>query len=210
MNVEELQAKFCEYKKNHEKSTKPEAFNYIEPFIASLPLNNESRPGVLYSRISTNYQNDGFSLEHQEKAMIDYCEKNNIYIIEKYSEVVSGGSMERMELKRLLSSLKPGYCVICNAVSRLSRNLEDLLSINRQIKEKKSSLILLDIGVDSSTPNGKLLISLIGSISEIEKTTISGRVTAVMQHLKATNQLVCKPHYGWKMGPHGLEKKEDE
>jgi len=212
MNIEELQLKFHE-NKNSDKTLKKEInkFDYVTPFVASLPLNNESRPAVLYMRISTQYQqNDGYSLEHQDSTLTKYCLNNNLYIVDKFVEVISGGTMERPELQRMLESLKPGYCVVCNAVSRLSRNLEDLFEIDKRIKQSKATLILLDIAVDTSTTNGKLILTMMGSVSEIERAQISERVSNVMQYLKSEKKLKTKPHYGWKRTPDGLEKKEDE
>lgn len=211
MSLEELQLKYKSHKKTEPKSKKPEKLEYAVPLIDSIPLNNESRPAVLYMRISTQYQqNDGFSLEHQDSVLTDYCKKNNLYIVEKYVEVISGGTMERAELKRMLADLKPGYCVVCNSTSRLSRNLEDLFEINKKIKQAKASLILLDISVDTSTPNGKLILSLMGSVSEIERAQISDRVSSVMRYLQAEQKLIKKPHYGWTQTKNGLVEKEDE
>ena len=210
MSVEELQLKFQQHK-IVKPVVKPVNFDFTSTLMDSIPLNADSRPCVLYMRISTQYQkNDGHSLDHQDSILTDYCKKNNLYIIEKFVEVISGGTMDRPELQRMLNSLKPGYCVVCNAVSRLSRNMDDLSEINKRIKKSKASLILLDISIDTSTPNGKMLLNMVGSVAEIERAQISERVSNVMQYLKSENKLKTKPHYGWRRTVNGLEKKEDE
>lgn len=215
MNAEELQKIFQEGKISHQqqKNQKKNNIDYVAPLLMnSIPLNAESRPAFIYMRVSTSMQYEtGHSLAQQESALIDYCLKNNLYIVDKFVEVISGGSMEREELKRMLRSLKPGYCVIATAVSRLSRNIEDLLEINKIIQKSKASLILLDISVDTSTTTGKILLAMLGSVSEMERKQISDRVSNVMQHLKKTGELKCKPHYGWGRNNKGeLYKKPDE
>ena len=210
MEEQELQKIFNEGKKPNQKKKKNQN-EYVAP-LNSVAINADSRPGFLYMRVSTNMQYEtGFSLEQQESALIDHCNKNNIYIVDKFIEAVSGGSMERNELKRMLKSLKPGYCVLATSVSRLSRNIDDLIEINKIINKSKASLILLDIFMDTSTANGKLLLMMLGTVSEIEREQISTRVSNVMQHLKKKGQLKCKPHYGWTRNESGeLIKKPDE
>jgi len=206
MNVEDLQLKFNNKKKT--KNPKLE-MDFVTPLLSSLNVNE--RPGVIYSRVSTNMQYEkGFSLDHQDHVLTEYCKKNNIHIVGKYVEAVSGGSMNRPELQKMLASLRPGYAVVCNAVSRLSRNLDDLLHIVRLIKQAKSTLILLDMAVDTSTTNGRFMLSVMGMMSEMERANISERVSNVMQHLKSEGRLICKPHYGWKYEDGVLIEKEDE
>lgn len=114
---------------------------------------------VAYVRVSTIEQNEARQIEALEK-----------FGIEKwYIEKVSGKSMDRPKLKELLDFVREGDTIYVHDFSRLARNTEDLLHIVNSLKEKKVRLISNKENIDSSTPSGELMLTMIGAIYQFER-----------------------------------------
>lgn len=120
---------------------------------------------IAYIRVSTTAQND----DRQYAAM----EKLNI---EKYfSEKVSGKNAERPELQAMLDFVREGDTVYIHDFSRLARSTKDLLDITNRLKSKGVALKSIKENLDTSTPTGKLMLTMIGAINEFELATIHER-----------------------------------
>jgi DNA invertase Pin-like site-specific DNA recombinase len=214
MNDNELRHEFFKIKNEEYLKKNPGRKDIEKDLIPLVEINPNQKQAFLYTRCSTNFQVvDGYSLDQQDAQLTDYCNNHNIQIIQKFQDAgISGGDIvNRPGLNQMLNSLRPGYFVICSNVSRLSRSTEQLLSINKQIKAKKAELILMDLDMDTSTPSGKLMLTVIASLATFEKDQISERVTKTMNHLSAQGLLIKKPHYGWTRKPGGeLEPKKIE
>ena len=120
---------------------------------------------IAYIRVSTTAQND----DRQYAAM----EKLNI---EKYfSEKVSGKDAERPELQAMLDFVREGDTVYIHDFSRLARSTKDLLDITNRLESKGVALKSIKENLDTSTPTGKLMLTMIGAINEFELATIHER-----------------------------------
>ncbi len=120
---------------------------------------------IAYIRVSTTAQND----DRQYAAM----EKLNI---EKYfSEKVSGKNAERPELQAMLDFVREGDTVYIHDFSRLARSTKDLLDITNRLESKGVALKSIKENLDTSTPTGKLMLTMIGAINEFELATIHER-----------------------------------
>ncbi len=191
-------------------SVENETPGYINPLKPNINT-NEPRFGYIYTRVSTEIQEKKCSLEFQVQTLSDFCSKNNIYIVKKFSDSgISGATRERPGLKELMASLKSGFVVVSYSNSRISRSTEDLLAINREIQQKGCELILMDINMDTSTITGKMVLTMMGSISQMERETLAQRISDVMLHMSITGQLIKKSHYGWKRVDGVLSEKPDE
>ncbi len=114
---------------------------------------------VAYIRVSTVEQNEGRQLE----AMKD---KN----IEKFfTEKVSGKDTNRPQLKEMLEFVREGDNVYIHDFSRLARSTEDLLNIVNTLNEKGVHLISNKENLDTSTPTGKLMLTMIAAINTFER-----------------------------------------
>lgn len=114
---------------------------------------------VGYVRVSTVDQNEARQIEALEK-----------FNIEKwYSEKVSGKDTKREKLQQLLDFVREGDEVYVMDFSRLSRSVQDLLNIVDLLNEKKVKLVSLKENLDTSTPTGKLMLTVIGAIAEFER-----------------------------------------
>lgn len=206
LRVQFLDHKLEQYSKKSGKKNQKES----NPLI---PLAQGQRYGFIYSRVSTQYQADkGHSLDHQDKQLSDYCERNNIIVLEKYcDEGISGTTIKhRHALGKMLSDLKPNYVVVCSTCSRLSRNTQDLLEIHKQVASANASLIILDIQLDTNTPIGKMILTIMSSLGQFEVEQTSERVKKVMNHLSSEGKLITKPCYGYVRVNKELVEKPDE
>lgn len=112
-----------------------------------------------YVRVSSIDQNNARQKEALKK-----------YNIERlYEEKASGKDMERPELKNMLDFVREGDIVVVSDFSRLARNTKDLLSIVEDFNNRAITLISDKENLDSSTPAGKLMITMLGAIYEFER-----------------------------------------
>lgn len=114
---------------------------------------------VAYIRVSTEEQNEARQLE----AMKDKG-------IERYfTEKISGKNTDRPELQTMLEFVREGDTIYIHDFSRLARSTKDLLDIVEQLNAKGVHLISNKENLDTSTPTGKLMLTMIGAINEFER-----------------------------------------
>lgn len=120
-----------------------------------------------YIRVSTIEQNEARQLEAMKKYDIP---KENYYI-----EKVSGKDTNRPMLQKLLATVQEGDVIHVHDFSRLSRSVADLLKLVEELTEKGVHLISNKENLDTSTPTGKLMLTMIGAINEFERTNLLER-----------------------------------
>lgn len=120
---------------------------------------------LAYVRVST--------VEQNEERQIEALKKHNIdkWFIEK----VSGKNTNRPELQKLLEYMREGDTIYIHDFSRLARNTVDLLKLVETIQNKGVTLISNKEAVNTSTPNGKLMLTMIGAIAEFERENLLER-----------------------------------
>lgn len=120
---------------------------------------------IAYVRVSTEEQNEQRQIEALEK-----------FSIEKwFKEKVSGKNTDRAELKNMIEFARDGDTIYVLDFSRLARSTIDLLSLVDQLNKKNIHLVSIKENVDSSTPTGKLMLTMIGAIAEFERANILER-----------------------------------
>ncbi len=118
-----------------------------------------------YARVSTLEQN----IERQEIHLKEaQCE-------EIFLEKASGKNTARPELNEMLGFIRAGDTVIVSDFSRLARNTKDLLDITSAISAKGATFKSLKENIDSTTPTGKLMLTVIGAIAEFEREALLQR-----------------------------------
>lgn len=117
---------------------------------------------IAYVRVSTVEQNEGRQLEALKKYNIDKW----------YQEKVSGKDTNRPQLKAMLEFAREDDTIYIHDFSRIARSTKDLLSIVEYLKEKKVNLVSNKENIDTSTPTGKLMLTMIGAINEFERMNI--------------------------------------
>ena len=132
----------------------------------------------IYTRVSTAMQIDGYSLEAQRNRMKAYAEFNDYEIVGEYEDAgKSGKSIEgRTEFNRMMEDIKCGKdnvsFVLVFKLSRFGRNAADVLSTLQTMQDFGVNLICVEDGVDSSKDAGKLVISVLSAVAEIERENI--------------------------------------
>lgn len=144
---------------------------------------------VTYFRVSTQEQGDsGAGLEAQTAKVQREAEARGWEIVETCTDVASGKSMKRRpELARALLALSAGHAdvLVVAKLDRLSRSMLDFASIVARSQAEGWGIVALDIGVDTSTPNGKLVANIIMAMAEWERELISERTRDALAAVKA-------------------------
>ena len=119
-------------------------------------------------------QVEGYSLEGQENCIKKYADREEMICVGKYKDAgKSGKSIEgRPDFKRMLKDIQNGTkvdFVIVYKLSRFGRNAADILNSLELIQSYGVELICVEEGIDSSQTSGKLLISVLSAVAEIER-----------------------------------------
>lgn len=132
----------------------------------------------IYTRVSTSMQVDGYSLDAQKDKLRKYAEYQEMSIVGEYSdEGKSGKSVEgRPQFKQMLADVESGKdnvdYVLVFKLSRFGRNAADVLSSLQKMQDYGVNLICVEDGIDSSKDVGKLMISVLSAVAEIERENI--------------------------------------
>lgn len=114
---------------------------------------------IAYIRVSTVEQNE----QRQIEAMKPFT-------IEKwFIEKISAKDTNRPKLQELLEFAREGDTIHVHDFSRLARSTKDLLDIVEQLTQKNIYLVSNKENIDTSTPTGKLMLTMIGAINEFER-----------------------------------------
>ena len=132
----------------------------------------------IYTRVSTTMQIDGYSLDAQKARMKAYAAFNDYQIVGEYEDAgKSGKSIEgRASFCRMMEDIKSGKdgvsYVLVFKLSRFGRNAADVLSTLQVMQDFGVNLICVEDGIDSSKDAGKLMISVLSAVAEIERENI--------------------------------------
>lgn len=118
-----------------------------------------------YVRVSTVEQNEARQVEALNKLGVQ-----KIYIEKK-----SGKNLDRPVLQEMLDFIREGDTVYVHDLSRISRSLTDLLNLVELLQKKKVHFISNKEQVDTTTPTGRLFLSIVGAINEFERTNLLER-----------------------------------
>lgn len=131
-----------------------------------------------YKRVSTTMQIDGYSLDAQRARMKAYADFNDFEIVGEYEDAgKSGKSIEgRLQFNQMMEDVKSGKdnvsYVLVFKLSRFGRNAADVLSTLQVMQDFGVNLICVEDGIDSSKDAGKLMISVLSAVAEIERENI--------------------------------------
>lgn len=154
-----------------------------------------------YVRVSTMKQvEEGHSIDAQSERIKDYCKNNKLpepIIIP--DEGISGKTTENRDgFNRMLSLIKSGDTIVSYSLSRLGRSTYDILSLSKDLKEKKVSLRCLDKDIDLTTNEGNMFLAILASVNEFEREQAAARTSMVMQDMKKKGKLRTKGPFGYR------------
>ena len=113
-----------------------------------------------YARTSTVEQVAGFDaqIETLQSAACDRIFKEQVSSVAK-----------REQLAAALDYIRDGDVLVVTKLDRLARSVADLVDIVRRIEGKDAALRILDMGLDTKTPTGRLMLNVIGSVAQFER-----------------------------------------
>ena len=171
----------------------------------------------IYTRVSTSIQVDGYSLDAQREKLHRYAEYQDMVIAGEYSdEGKSGKNIDgRPEFLRMLNDIETNKdfidYVLVFKLSRFGRNAADVLSSLQRMQDFGVNLICVEDGIDSSKDSGKLMISVLSAVAEIERENI------LIQTMEGRKQKAREGKWNGGFAPYGyklvngyLEIAEDE
>ena len=141
-------------------------------------MSKEKIKVYLYTRVSTTMQIDGYSLDAQKTKMKAFCDYNEYEIAGEYEDAgKSGKSIEgRIAFNQMMDDIKSGKdevsYVLVFKLSRFGRNAADVLATLQVMQDFGVNLICVEDGIDSSKDAGKLMISVLSAVAEIERENI--------------------------------------
>jgi DNA invertase Pin-like site-specific DNA recombinase len=147
---------------------------------------------ALYARVSTQEQH----FEPQLLALRQYTEARGLKIAGEYVDRgVSGAKDRRAALDRLLADARRRHfdALACTKLDRLARSVHHLTTLVRELEALGIDLVVLDQSIDTSTPSGRLLFHVLGSIAEFERDLIRERTRVGMRAAKRRGAKIGRP-----------------
>ena len=120
---------------------------------------------IAYIRVSTIDQNEA----RQKEALKPYN------IDKWYIDKASGKNTDRPKFKEMMSYIREGDTIYIKDFSRLSRSTSDLLKIIEMLEKQKINLVSLKENLNTSTPTGKLMLTMVAAINEFERANLLER-----------------------------------
>lgn len=170
-----------------------------------------------YTRVLTTMQIDGYSLDAQKARMKAFADYNEYEIVGAYEDAgKSGKSIEgRADFNRMMDDIKSGKdgvaFVLVFKLSRFGRNAADVLSTLQIMQDFGVNLICVEDGIDSSKDAGKLMISVLSAVAEIERENI--RVQTMEGRIQKAREGRWNggfAPYGYQLVSGNLEINEEE
>ncbi len=135
---------------------------------------------IKYLRVSTLNQ-EQTRQEHQ-------LEKLGIKFDRSYEDKITGKTKERPQLNKMLEEVQKGDIVYCESISRLGRNLKDLIDIIDYLVNKGVRVVIVKEGIDTNSSTYKLLLAVFGGVAEMERETIQERTLQSIEALKEAKE----------------------
>nr|BAR34918.1 Site-specific recombinases, DNA invertase Pin homologs (PinR) [uncultured Mediterranean phage uvMED] len=156
---------------------------------------------VVYTRISTEYQEDGHSPEEQLRRCKQQAEFEGYEVVNHYHDTGSGSAFEH----------RPGYIemmenagtewkiVIIYKLDRIHRNLRNMVLWLDDLRTKECDFVSTEERVDTTTAQGRFFIQVMGAFAEMEREVISSRVKMGLEGAKRSGRWIGVPPFGYKI-----------
>lgn len=164
----------------------------------------------IYTRVSTSMQVDGYSLDGQKDRLRKYADYQDYQIVGEYSdEGKSGKNVEgRPEFLKMLRDIESGEYgvsfVLVFKLSRFGRNAADVLTSLQRMQDYGVNLICVEDSIDSSKDAGKLMISVLSAVAEIERENI------LVQTMEGRRQKAREGKWNGGFAPYGYKLENGE
>ena len=136
-----------------------------------------------YARVSTNEQDTQLQIDALNAIGCDRI----------YQEKQSGAKKDRPELQQCLKSLREDDVLIVWKLDRLGRSLQHLIDVVSDLEDRKIGFQSLTENIDTTSPTGKLIFHIFGSLAEFERGLIRERVKAGLEAAKKRGKKFGRP-----------------
>jgi DNA invertase Pin-like site-specific DNA recombinase len=146
---------------------------------------------ALYARVSTNDQ----TCENQLRELRQYVQARGWSAVEYIDQGVSGAKDRRPALDQLTADVRRHkvQAVVCWRLDRLGRNLRHLVLLLDEWQVRGVPFVTLGEGIDTSTPAGRLVAGVLGSIAEFERARMQERIHAGLARARAQGKRLGRP-----------------
>jgi DNA invertase Pin-like site-specific DNA recombinase len=148
---------------------------------------------ALYARVSTN---NGQDPEMQLRELREYCQRRGWEIHQEYVDTgISGAKEKRPELDKLLADAHKRHfdAVVVWRFDRFARSVSHLLRALETFRSLCIDFVSLSEQVDTSTPTGKMIFTVLGAVAELERSLIVERVRAGLRNAVAKGKKLGRP-----------------
>lgn len=149
---------------------------------------------AIYARVSTT--NNGQNPEMQLLELREHCQRRGWQIVGEYVDAgVSGAKERRPQLDRLMADCRRRRvdAVLVYRYDRFARSLRQLVNALEEFRSLGIEFISLHEGVDTATPNGRLVFGIFASIAEFERELIRDRVRSGIAAARSRGTRVGRP-----------------
>lgn len=152
---------------------------------------------VGYVRVSTDEQGaSGLGLAAQRQAIREECSRRGLQLVAVHEDVASGGSRtKRPGLTAAIAHVQslPGGLLVVAKLDRLSRSLLDFAALMDEGHSQGWSIVALDVGLDTSTPQGEVMVGVLAVFAQFERRLIGERTRAALAILRAQGVRLGRP-----------------
>lgn len=149
-----------------------------------------------YVRVSTN----GQTTDNQTLELRRYCERQGWVISKIYEDKgISGATRERLALDQMLAdaAAKKWDCLLVWKIDRLARSTSHLLEILTQLKTAEVGFCSMTEAIDTTSAQGRMLLTFLGAIAEFERELIRERIKAGLNRTRSEGTKLGRPRIGF-------------
>jgi DNA invertase Pin-like site-specific DNA recombinase len=162
------------------------------------PSERNSHPSpiraAIYARVST--ANNGQDPTMQTRELREYCERRGWQVVGEYVDLgISGAKEKRPELDRLMADAhrRRFDAIVVWRFDRFARSVSHLLRALENFQALGIEFVSLSENVDTSTPTGKMVFTVLGAVAELERSLIAERVRAGLRNARAKGKRLGRP-----------------
>ena len=158
----------------------------------------EKRVG-LYARVSTN--NGRQDVEVQLQPLREYCKQRNFFIYKEYVDHLSGANEDRPSLKQMMDDARKRKVdtILVWKFDRFARSTKSLVLALEEFRLLGIDFISYSENIDTSTPMGKVVFTIISSMAEFERSLIQERVCAGLKKAVADGKILGRPRQAFDL-----------
>jgi DNA invertase Pin-like site-specific DNA recombinase len=158
----------------------------------------KTKRAAIYCRVSTSDQNPDL----QQTELREYCAFRKWEIVEPFTDTISGAKDRRPALDRMLADARRGKfeVIVVWRFDRFARSTSHLLRSLEEFQSLGIDFVSLRESVDTSTPTGKAVFTIIAAIGELERSTIRERVIAGQKAAKRRGVRFGRPRIHFDIG----------